>query len=156
MRFIFTMSLFFLLYILFSSSLFAQDNPKKNNEKTKTKTEVKTKIQHGYGFVDADGDGYNDNAPDHDGDGIPNGIDPDYHGAKHKKRFVDIDGDGINDNAVLGKRKGNNKNFKNNDFDKKGNGPQRGNVRGTDQNNPQPRGAQSRTPKGKGKGKGGQ
>lgn len=29
-------------------------------------------------FIDEDGDGFNDNAPDHDGDGIPNGIDPDY------------------------------------------------------------------------------
>ncbi len=29
-------------------------------------------------FVDLDGDGFNDNAPDHDGDGIPNGQDPDY------------------------------------------------------------------------------
>jgi hypothetical protein len=29
-------------------------------------------------FVDEDGDGYNDLAPDADGDGIPNGQDPDY------------------------------------------------------------------------------
>ncbi len=29
-------------------------------------------------FVDLDGDGFNDNAPDQDGDGIPNGLDPDY------------------------------------------------------------------------------
>ncbi len=29
-------------------------------------------------FVDADGDGFNDLAPDHDGDGIPNGLDPDW------------------------------------------------------------------------------
>ena len=29
-------------------------------------------------FVDLNGDGYNDNAPDADGDGIPNGLDPDY------------------------------------------------------------------------------
>ena len=36
---------------------------------------------HGYnvrGFVDNDGDGFNDLAPDADGDGIPNGQDPDY------------------------------------------------------------------------------
>ena len=38
---------------------------------------------HGYGhrvggFVDENGDGFNDLAPDADGDGIPNGIDPDY------------------------------------------------------------------------------
>jgi hypothetical protein len=35
-------------------------------------------IQHGANFVDEDGDGFNDNAPDHDGDGIPNGQDSDY------------------------------------------------------------------------------
>ena len=29
-------------------------------------------------FVDEDGDGFNDLAPDHDGDGIPNGLDPDF------------------------------------------------------------------------------
>ncbi len=29
-------------------------------------------------FVDEDGDGFNDLAPDHDGDGIPNGQDEDY------------------------------------------------------------------------------
>ena len=32
----------------------------------------------GGGFVDEDGDGVNDLAPDHDGDGIPNGQDPDW------------------------------------------------------------------------------
>ena len=32
----------------------------------------------GIGFVDLNGDGINDNAPDVDGDGIPNGQDPDY------------------------------------------------------------------------------
>ncbi|MHB8078537.1 MAG: hypothetical protein ACYDIE_04705 [Candidatus Krumholzibacteriia bacterium] len=30
------------------------------------------------GFIDENGDGYNDLAPDADGDGIPNGLDPDY------------------------------------------------------------------------------
>ncbi len=30
------------------------------------------------GFMDEDGDGINDLAPDHDGDGIPNGKDPDW------------------------------------------------------------------------------
>jgi len=33
---------------------------------------------HVGGFVDEDGDGFNDLAPDADGDGIPNGLDPDY------------------------------------------------------------------------------
>ena len=61
-----------------------------------------TKTKHGIRFVDLNGDGYNDNAPDHDGDGIPNGLDPDYDGAKRfglMRGFVDLDGDGINDNA---------------------------------------------------------
>ncbi len=57
--------------------------------------------KHGIQFVDENGDGYNDNAPDHDGDGIPNGLDPDYQGARRMggaRGFVDLDGDGINDN----------------------------------------------------------
>ncbi len=65
----------------------------------------KSQIQHGYHFVDENGDGYNDNAPDDDGDGIPNGLDPDYTGPKMRKGhgsrgFVDLNGDGINDNAL--------------------------------------------------------
>lgn len=32
----------------------------------------------GKNFVDLNGDGFNDNAADHDGDGIPNGLDEDY------------------------------------------------------------------------------
>lgn len=57
--------------------------------------------QHGPGFVDANGDGWNDNAPDADGDGIPNGADPDYQGPRKGAgpRFVDADGDGVNDLA---------------------------------------------------------
>ena len=52
-------------------------------------------------FVDANGDGVNDNAPNHDGDGIPNGQDPDYvrTGTGRGQGFIDIDGDGINDNV---------------------------------------------------------
>ena len=34
--------------------------------------------EHGANFVDENGDDYNDNAPDHDGDGIPNGQDDDW------------------------------------------------------------------------------
>ena len=52
--------------------------------------------------MDENGDGYNDNAPDDDGDGIPNGMDADYTGGKNRKDgrgFVDEDGDGLNDNA---------------------------------------------------------
>ena len=37
---------------------------------------------HGYGgtdfYIDENGDGFNDNAPDADGDGIPNGMDDDF------------------------------------------------------------------------------
>jgi len=33
-------------------------------------------------FIDEDGDGFNDLAPDDDGDGIPNGLDPDYKGSE--------------------------------------------------------------------------
>lgn len=67
----------------------------------------KAPVKHGKNFVDKNGDGYNDLAPDHDGDGIPNGLDPDYKGSqmqKGKKGFIDLNGDGINDNA--GMRKG--------------------------------------------------
>lgn len=53
------------------------------------------------GFVDLNNDGINDNAMDEDGDGIPNGQDPDYTGTPmgNGRGFVDADGDGINDNA---------------------------------------------------------
>jgi hypothetical protein len=43
-----------------------------------TQDTTETAIKHGCRFIDLDGDGYNDNAPDHDGDGIPNGLDPDW------------------------------------------------------------------------------
>lgn len=64
--------------------------------------------EHGKKFEDKNGDGFNDNAPDHDGDGIPNGLDPDWLALKNKNakgRFVDLDGDGIKDNPGKGKGK---------------------------------------------------
>lgn len=76
---------------------------------------VAKQIQHGYHFVDKNGDGYNDNAPDADGDGIPNGLDPDYTGPKNRmskgaKGFTDLNGDGINDNIqTRNGNKGNNR-----------------------------------------------
>jgi len=81
--------------IVLTNTLHAQDS---------TKTEKKEQtIKHGQHFIDEDGDGYNDNAPDHDGDGIPNGLDPDWQKLnsekKQQRRFVDLDGDGINDNV---------------------------------------------------------
>ena len=82
-----TLTMAFALVTFFSTNSFAQDIGG---------------IEHGIGFVDANGDGYNDNAPDADGDGIPNGQDPDYEGsfAGNGRGFVDADGDGINDNAM--------------------------------------------------------
>lgn len=89
--------LFFMVLLFFlTSGLFAQDSTKAVDKGSGK--------QHGIHFIDEDGDGYNDNAPDHDGDGIPNGLDPDWQKEKEKKgkknrwRFVDLDGDGINDN----------------------------------------------------------
>ncbi len=88
----------------------------KTQAKTETKTKTQAKVQtqsqnviHGPNFVDENGDGYNDNAPDHDGDGIPNGQDADYQGAgkgKRQQRFVDTNGDGIADNVGTGSRMG--------------------------------------------------
>jgi hypothetical protein len=82
------------LLLFVTCGLYAQDSTKAaENERGN---------QHGIHFIDEDGDGYNDNAPDHDGDGIPNGLDPDWQkekkGKRNRWRFVDLDGDGINDN----------------------------------------------------------
>jgi len=91
--------LVFGIIISFTYPSIAQDTTKTKNEETKK----------GQNFIDEDGDGYNDNAPDHDGDGIPNGLDPDWRkikkgkgmqkGKDKKRRFIDLDGDGINDNV---------------------------------------------------------
>jgi hypothetical protein len=105
-------SILFIVVVFFIGNLFAQDSTQSKVQKgktykkqVKTATKSQTKGQHGVGFVDENGDGYNDNAPDHDGDGIPNGQDEDYDGEKARKGnpqkgFVDADGDGINDNAM--------------------------------------------------------
>ena len=77
-----------LLFVGFNTAI-AQDSSAVGQQK-----------KHGNNFVDKDGDGYNDNAPDHDGDGIPNGLDPDWQKMqkdKKKHHFVDMDGDGIDD-----------------------------------------------------------
>jgi hypothetical protein len=92
------------------SSAIAQDSSNSNRQK-----------KHSNNFIDKNGDGYNDNAPDHDGDGIPNGLDPDWQKSQNKKKnhhFVDIDGDGIDDSLQEnGKQKG--KNHKSNKQRKK-------------------------------------
>lgn len=84
-----------ILSCLNSGLLFAQDSL--------TTSKDQQTGPHAHEFIDEDGDGYNDNAPDHDGDGIPNGLDPDYQKLKakieqaKKKKYIDLDGDGIND-----------------------------------------------------------
>ena len=86
------LSLMSILLLIGFSTATAQDKPGGGH---------KNKAKHNQGFVDKNGDGYNDNAPDHDGDGIPNSLDPDWQKLqknKNKHRFIDLDGDGINDN----------------------------------------------------------
>ena len=83
--------------LLFSTNtlLFGQDSLKTTKKNPNQETIME--------FVDEDGDGYNDLAQDHDGDGIPNALDPDYlklqkeKGKAAKKKYIDLDGDGIND-----------------------------------------------------------
>ena len=92
-----TISMLSLALLFLVGNLFAQDS-------TGTKNQYRKGQTNQVGFIDADNDGYNDNASDHDGDGIPNGRDDDYTGAKNRKGnnskgFVDVDGDGVNDNA---------------------------------------------------------
>ncbi len=93
----------FLLMAFFVLNLsvgFAQDTTKVNSNRKQRQIK----------FVDKNGDGYNDNAPDHDGDGIPNGLDPDWLKSHSKKRpaFRDLDGDGIND-LIQNRSRGNRK-----------------------------------------------
>ncbi len=107
MKYLFTLFTALVLFVAFGSAN-AQDSLQvksqyKNQVKTKSMNQVKTNAS--FRFVDENGDGYNDNAPDQDGDGIPNGQDEDYTGSKMRngnssKGFVDEDGDGINDNAL--------------------------------------------------------
>ncbi len=63
-----------ILMLSVAGSIFAQQTSEGQNATEKQTTAQ----QHGPWFTDRDGDGYHDYAPDHDGDGIPNGSDPDY------------------------------------------------------------------------------
>lgn len=78
-----------------------------------TKTNpVKTPAQHCKNFVDKNNDGYNDNAPDSDGDGIPNCIDSDYKCSKMQKGEkcqADMKKNGMKENAAKHNGKGNKK-----------------------------------------------
>jgi hypothetical protein len=60
------------------------------------------------GFVDENGDGFNDRAPDADGDGIPNGVDPDYQRPRDGsgRGQGNGNGDGICPNDKSGNGKG--------------------------------------------------
>ena len=84
-----------LLLVQLPQNAYAQEIPQ----------EPELAVEHGANFIDADGDGYNDNAPDVDNDGVPNGQDADYvksgNGAQNGngRAFLDEDGDGFNDNA---------------------------------------------------------
>ncbi|RLD13609.1 hypothetical protein DRI50_06810 [candidate division KSB1 bacterium] len=94
----------FLLIFLFgqamlqSGLLYAQDSTRVHQRKGNKRIP----------FVDKNGDGYNDLLPDHDGDGIPDIMDPDWHKKQKRKhhRFIDLDGDGINDLIFTGKGRG--------------------------------------------------
>ncbi len=108
-------NIFLLLFLpILTVSIYSQqDTSKARKPAEEIKKQVEQKeINHGRRFVDENGDGFNDNAPDHDGDGIPNGLDPDYKKSMQKLRnsnlpYIDLDGDGINDNLQRGgKRKG--------------------------------------------------
>lgn len=108
------LSILTLAIVFMAGNLFAQDSlviqEKNQNQhqwqhQNKTNTATQVKGHYGVGFVDLNGDGYNDNAPDADGDGIPNGLDEDYEGSMTRAGngvggFIDEDGDGINDNAM--------------------------------------------------------
>ena len=88
-----------LLPIFFISGLLiwpasAQDSTPGDDKQDKSE---QTQTRQNQQFVDENGDGFNDDAPDHDGDGIPNGLDPDWKKLKAEE-FIDLDGDGINDN----------------------------------------------------------
>lgn len=102
------------LVLLLAGFNYSQDSTKapkkelKEKKKSAQAKQIKLKSQN---FVDKNGDGYNDNAPDDDGDGIPNSLDPDYHPgnklkAEKKLPYIDLDGDGINDNLQKMKKAG--------------------------------------------------
>ena len=83
---------------LLISSLHAQDS---------TKTEKKEQpVKHEQHFIDEDGDGYNDNAPDHDGDGIPNGLDPDWQKFKQEDVHMDEESKKGESQNLHGEKKG--------------------------------------------------
>jgi hypothetical protein len=91
-------------YCIMTNLALAQDSTKQDlSTEKQMQQQNQERNRERHNFVDENGDGYNDNAPDHDGDGIPNVLDPDYRAQKQKgqqEEFVDADGDGINDRLV--------------------------------------------------------
>ena len=64
---------------LLNSNILLAKNIDNDSLKVKPSQKDSTKCcMRGKKFIDLNGDGINDYAPDHDGDGIPNGLDPDY------------------------------------------------------------------------------
>ena len=97
----------------------------RNQNAGETQNREENRVIHGPMFVDTNADGFNDNAPDHDKDGIPNGQDSDYAGSgkgKGQQNFIDKDGNGITDNVALGTGNG----FRAGKKNKKGYGPKDG------------------------------
>jgi hypothetical protein len=70
----------------------------RNEDAQGTQVRMETRVRNRIRFMDEDGDGVNDLARDHDGDGIPNGQDPDWIAPK--------DGTGYKDPAQTKAKKG--------------------------------------------------
>lgn len=110
-----------ILMIAIVSFSYGQDSSSQKQNNSSNLSKQDGQKLHKRNFVDKNGDGYNDNAPDHDGDGIPNGLDQDYIKLKQQRNkgklpYIDLDGDGINDNLKFGKKYRNRNNFHNNNL----------------------------------------
>ena len=83
---------------------------KAKGETQQNKVQAKSEFRHGYriAFVDENGDGINDLAKDADGDGIPNGQDPDWvkpadgTGYKSQNKNGQPDGSGMTQGKKAG------------------------------------------------------
>jgi len=75
-------------------------NQEQSNNQNQNQERNQNQI-HGRGFVDLDADGINDNAIDSDGDGIPNGQDPDYVKPKDGTGQQHRNGKGENKNGKM-------------------------------------------------------
>jgi len=112
--------LIYIIFLILTTSLFSAsggDSLKTVNVDSLKKTADTIKVHPaGRRFIDKDGDGFNDLAPDHDGDGIPNGLDKDYRrgrgngkGFRHRHRHgwlkVPADSSVINDSSKFRSKK---------------------------------------------------